>query len=57
MDTLKKDLDNLAMFSDMQGQLIDDLYTINVSACGLYFGTFQNVTFGLSKILFYKLLS
>lgn len=56
MGHLKKDLGNLVTFSDVQGQLTDSIYTINVSACVLYFGGFQIIALGLSKILFYKIL-
>lgn len=44
------------MFSNVQGQLMDSLYTINVSACVLYFGAFLIRAFDLSNICLYTFL-
>lgn len=45
------------MFSDVQDQLIDRLCTNIVSACVLYFGTFQIAAFDLSNICLYVFLN
>lgn len=57
MGHLKKYPDNLVMFSDVQGQLIDGLYTSNISACVLCFRTFQIAAFDLSNSHLYTFLN
>lgn len=54
MGHLKKTPDNLVMFSDVQGQLTDSLYNINVF---YIFEPFKLQLFDLSNICLYTFLN